>query len=178
MAAARKRRRPPSLPQFAVSPHSDRGAVGLAMLTRPCVVEKAATGSVAIGREQADRLKYQDAHLVDRLYRAAQISDRQYEAATKFLEMWTAASLAPAMVAAYGERTGIHEAPSECDGNPSAADVYRRFVRPFRGKAPLSPHKLEIVEAVMLGRHPGVRWLGTAQSAFDDLANYWKLGPR
>jgi len=87
-------------------------------------------------------------------------------------------SIAPAMVAAHGARTGTHEAPSECGGNWSAADVYRRFVRPFRGKAPLSPHKPEIVQAGMFRRHPSVRWLRAAQSALDDLANHWKLGSR
>ena len=177
-AIRRKRRlKPPTMPQFAADPNSDRGATGLAMLARPCALEKAATGSTAIGREQTDRLKYHDAHLVDRMHRSAQLSDRQHEAATKLLEMWTEASIMPAMVASYGERTGIREAPTdEQTETPTAADVYRRLVRPFRGRAPLTPHKLEIVETVMMGKHPGVQWLATAQAAFDDLADYWKMG--
>jgi hypothetical protein len=175
MTKASRRRCAPVLPQF-VADDSDRGATGLAMLARPCRVETSATGSTAIGREQAARIRYGDAHLVDRLHYAAQISDRQHEAATKLLEMWTAAGVQPATVASYGERSGLREAPSECDGEPTAADVYRRFVRPFRSKPPLTAHKLEIVETILLGRHPGIAWLATAQEAFSDLADLWKMG--
>ena len=176
VARRRKRIRPQTLPQFVTDPDSDRGATGLAMLVRPCALEKAATGSTAIGREQTDRLRYSDCHLIDRMFRSAQLSDRQHEAATKLLEMWTDASITPAMVASYGERTGIREPPTdEQTETPTAADIYRRLVRPFKGRAPLTPHKLEIVETCMMGRHPGVRWLATAQSAFDDLADFWKI---
>jgi hypothetical protein len=76
---ARSRRA--SLPHFGSYPGSDRGSVGLAQFVGPYVMETAATGDVAIGREEVERLRYDDCHLVDRMHRACQISDRQYDSA-------------------------------------------------------------------------------------------------
>jgi hypothetical protein len=49
-------------------------------------------------------------------------------------------------------------------------DAYRRFVRPFAGP------RLSIVEAMLLGQHPGVRWLETAQVALSEIADYLRIG--
>jgi len=178
MTRFQKRRRAPSHPQFAGNADSDRGATGVAMLARPCSVEQIATGSIAIGRERSEALRYKDAHLVDRLHRAAQISDRQHEAAVNLLEMWTAAGVEPAMVASYGEKCSASQDNDDAVNEPTAADHYRRLMRPFRGAGPVNVAQICILESVLMGRHPGVRFLAPLQAALDDLADFWRMGVR
>lgn len=148
----------------AKPPQHDRGADGPAMLARACrPVETAVAGVLAT--------QTLDGHLLDRMHQRAQLSDRQYEAAMRLLEMCDAAGLSIAGAAQYGRITFDRGPPSEMpDEMAEARGAWNRLMRGVGG------HKADLLFSLCHERHPGVAWLATAQSALCQLANQWKLG--
>lgn len=149
-------------------PGFDNGARGMAMQARDVKIEPIATGSVSIGRERGERLRYTDEHLIDRMHAAAQLSNRQHESAHKLLEMFVAAGHAASRTCRYGAIPEWHNGGGDID-RPTARDVYRKFAKHYHG------HQFSILEGMMQERHPGVRWLATAQEALERLADDWRI---
>lgn len=134
----------------------------------------AARGSVATDRIVVTR--FGDTALYDRMHDRAQISDRQHAAAERLAHMWTAAGLNPRVCASI-EHIDHDEKPLEepqeraaADPEaPTARDIYRRLMRS------MAPAHAVRLDALLLGEHPGVRWLATLQAALGDLADRWRI---
>lgn len=143
----------------AKAPTHDRGATGPAMLCRPSrPVETAVAGILAT--------QTLDGHLMDRMYQRAQLSERQYEAAMRLLEMCDAAGLAIAGAAQYGRIGHGGEMP---DAMAEARGAWNRLMRGLGG------HKADLLFSLCHERHPGVQWLATVHAALDDLAGKWGI---
>jgi hypothetical protein len=101
------------------------------------------------------------------MWGAGQLSDRQHRAAKCLLAMWTDAGLNPRVVAPclYVQDVVFEvEEASEFHGagpDPLAEDETWRDR--FRA----------LMEGLLLGQHPGCRWLCTVQVALDELADGW-----
>lgn len=144
----------------AKAPTTDRGASGPAMLCRPSrPVETAVAGIVAT--------QTLDSHLIDRLARYAQITDRQYEAAQRLLEMCGAAGLLLGGGTPYGRIGHGGEMPDEM---AEARASWNRLM------SALGSQRADLLTSVCHEQHPGVRWLGTVQSGLDWLGDRWGIG--
>lgn len=139
------------------APALDRGATGLAMQVRPSrLVETAVAGITAT--------QTLDSHLIDRLARYAQITDRQYEAGQRLLEMCGAAGLLEAGARQYG-RIG--------HGGELTDEMAEARARWNRLMVALGSQRADLLTSVCHERHPGVRFLATVQAALDWLGDRW-----
>lgn len=151
----------------------DVGAEGVAHRQRPYELASVATGDVRLGREKAEVAVYMDTVLVDRLKLAAQITDRQHEAGVKLLtEYAEPAGIVPPVEPAWeprdrSSRPECQDATDETE--PGARDHWNRLMRSLpQGHA-------DVLTDMILGRHPGVKWLATLQAALDNLAGKWRI---
>lgn len=129
-----------------------------AMTDRPMrVIETAAAGVTAI--------QTLDSHMIDKIWRAAQITDRQHEAAQRLLEMCTAAGLMLGRSGGYsgGGRQEITDEMAE------ARASWNRLMMA------LGSQRADLLTSVCHERHPGVPWLATVQSALDWLGDRWGM---
>lgn len=155
-SALRRARRRQGL---AKAPQHDRGADGPAMLSRASrPVETAVAGVLAT--------QTLDSHMLDRMYQRAQLSERQYEAAMRLLEMCDAAGLSIVGAAQYGR---IGHGGEMSDAMADARGAWNRLMRGMGG------HKADLLFSLCHERHPGVAWLATVQVALDDLAGKWGM---
>jgi hypothetical protein len=149
--------------------NSDFGAVGKANLSRRATVEQIASGERGIGRETATRVRYDDCHLIDRLYAAQQLTTLQRDAAVQALEMFTDAGLARSRVARIGEaRVGRETTDDDDISTPRPADHYRWLARNFG-------YRFALVEQLLIGEYCGPCLMGSLRKVLDDLADYWGL---
>jgi hypothetical protein len=150
--------------------HSDYGSRAPAMLARPQKLEPIATGQLSTGREtKAERLKFTDDHLCDRLYAANQIDAIQLDIAHKALEMFVLAGINPRLVANYGQRAGGRECTDPTDINePTATDKYRRLARSFG-------HRWALIEDMLMGHYCGPGKLASLRAVLDDLGDYFGI---
>lgn len=152
---------------------ADLGTDGPAMASRPRIRVQVATGERGIGRERAEAVRYLDAHLIDRMHRAAQITDRQYAAALALLRLYVAAGVQPSMSPPYADGPGRQLPPPASQAadadRPTAWDRWHRALRR------LSAAHQAVLIALMGGVHPGVRYLATAQAALDALADAMRI---
>src|SRR6185437_14405194 len=124
-------------------------------------------GSAA--REAAIEVRaYSDATMFDLMHDRGQLSDAQHRAATKLYRLWTNAGRNPRMSGVYGERVGAQGTVTLPDDTFSPLDLYRAAIRPYAGRM------ADLLEGVMLGRHPGWQ-LADYQYALDDLVREWGL---
>jgi hypothetical protein len=110
--------------------------------------------------------RYIDATTFDVMHSQGEISDAQCRAASRLYRMWTQAGLNPKESAGYGRVGG-----EACiaDDEETSLDIYRDVIRPFRGP------RADLMEGVMLGRHPGTQRLPTYHAALDVLVDEWGL---
>lgn len=157
----------------AQAPAPDLGADGDAMQARPRETRRiegvrvSSTRSVAI-----DVTAYTDAHLIDRMHHAGQLSDRQHAAALRLYGLFLAAGLEPRTSARQETlREPVETMEAEADGEPveDARVAYRRILRG------VGPHFAWTLDGMCHGQHPGVRWLATLQSALGVLADDWEM---
>lgn len=159
----------------------DQGPCGLAFLARPSQMRQIAAisrGTIAPA-QVVEVLRMQDTTLIDRMWGAAQLSDRQHRAASLLFTIFTLAGLNPKVTACMrtvaDEREG--EIPESAPGLRAKAitledgETYRdRYRRLMRG---LVSKRAALLDGLMLDQHPGVAWLGTVQATLDGLADEW-----
>ena len=154
--------RAPTRPRDA----ADRGSTGRAQQARPRgMVTVALPVEVTAGTtrlQRADVLRYDDAHLVERMHARAQLSDRQHENACAFLALWTASHVTPRVTARFSDAPPGRELGSDPDA-ATPADLMRHTLRR------LGQHRAALLVGLCVGDHPGVQWLATLQSALDML---------
>lgn len=109
-----------------------------------------------------------DNHMIDRLHRAAQITDDQYEAAQRLLEMAGAAGI---LLGSSGGWSGGGRA----EMSDEMAEAHKRWWNLMRDVGAL---RAELLTGLMHERHPGVARLATVQSALEWLFQRWGMGPR
>ena len=152
-------------------PH-DVGSDGLAQSARSkrsYAVAGRSTGSASPGAAIVVT-RYTDTTLYDRMWKVAQLSDRQHRAATTAGSLWHLAGLDGSVTADYGavpdENDVLDDSMQDDMGHEgSAHDQYRALMRQLsRGHA-------DAVEALLGGTHPGMMRLATCQSALDALAD-------
>lgn len=149
----------------------DRGADGLANLSRMSHIRRIAgewRGSASRGKAIEVRV-YSDATMFDLMHERGQLSDAQHRAAAKLYRLWTNAGRNPRMSGLYGERVGALGTQTGVDDVLSPLDLYRAAIRPYSGRW------ADLLESVMLGRHPGAYLLADYQYVLDDLAREWGL---
>lgn len=149
----------------------DRGADGFANLARSSRIRRIAgewRGSASRGKA-IEVQAYSDATMFDLMHDRGQLSDAQHRAATKLYRLWTNAGRNPRMSGVYGERVGALGTQAGGDDALSPLDLYRAAIRPFAGPW------ADLLESVMLGRHPGWAGLPDYQYALDELVREWGL---
>lgn len=149
----------------------DQGADGFANLSRMSHIRRIAgewRGSAAKGKAIEVRV-YSDATMFDLMHERGQLSDAQHRAATRLYRLWTNAGRNPRMSGLYGERVGASGAVNAPEDALSPLDLYRAAIRPYVGRW------ADLLESVMLGRHPGAYLLPDYQYALDDLVRCWGL---
>jgi hypothetical protein len=145
---------------------ADRGSTGRAQQVRPrgmvtvALPVEVTTGTTRLQR--ADVLRYDDAHLIDRMHALAQLTDRQHENACAFLAMWEAAHVMPRVTARFVAAPPGRETGRDPDA-ATPADMMRYTLRQ------LGQHRAALLVGLCMGDHPGVQWLATAQAALDML---------
>ena len=154
------------------APH-DAGADGMAQSVRSkraYAVAGRSTGSASPGAAVIVT-RYTDTTLYDRMWKMAQLSDRQHQAAFRAGTLWHLAGLDGDVTADLGVvpddvamvEHPEHEAPLADD--ETAHDRYRAMMRQLsRGHA-------DAIEALLGGARPGMSKLATCQSALDALAD-------
>lgn len=149
----------------------DRGADGFANLARSSRIRRIAgewRGSAAKGKA-IEVQAYSDATVFDLMHDRGQLSDAQHRAATKLYRLWTNAGLNPRLSGVYGERVGALGTKGGPDDALSPLDLYRAAIRPYAGRW------ADLLESVMLGRHPGWNGVLDYQYVLDDLVREWGL---
>lgn len=154
-ASAKRARRRLATPK---PPQHDRGADGPAALCRPSsALETAAAGVVVT--------QLLDAHLIDRMHRGSQLTDRLYEAALKVLEMSDAAGLRLRSTAGYG-RQGDGFMTETMSGARKRWEALMDL---------LDPRAEALLISLCHEKHPGMARLTETQDALRVLANHWKI---
>lgn len=112
--------------------------------------------------QRATVMRYDDAHLVDRMWSRAQLNDRRHSNAAALLALWRAAGLEPKTTAdlSAGPRGPI---PIPEADEAEAEDYFHREMKRFNGQ-PAS-----LLMGMLRGQHPGTAWLATLQAALDRL---------
>jgi hypothetical protein len=142
-------------------PAIDHGTRGPAMLPRPFKINETIRAGVTV-RE------YLDAHLVDRMYHAAQLSDDQYEVAKRVVELHEAAGFEPSVTPGYAP-PGWHRGHDDDEPEAKAITKFRELL------GSCSVAAAWVLHDMCLGRHPGVRFLEVLQTTLDDLAKGWGI---
>ena len=111
---------------------------------------------------------YDDATLVDIMHRAKQLSDRQYDAAYRMLELHDKARMHPRQCGSYSPR-GWHR--SSTNDLPEASPVTR--FRQALGECSIAGAWL--MHGLAMNQHPGARCLPILCRTLDELADYLGL---
>jgi hypothetical protein len=104
--------------------------------------------------------------LHDRMHACGQLSDDQHGAAVWLHALWTCAGLNPrvcARIDVLRDPVDDEDAPQFQAEEGDRIDQWRALMRSIGG------HRAAIVEGMMLGRHPGLRWLCTLQTTLEML---------
>ncbi len=142
---------------------ADRGSTGRAQQARPRgMVTVAIPVDDATRLQRAAVLRYDDAHLIDRMHQRAQLTDRQHENACAFLALWTASHVTPRVTARFSDAPPGRELGSDPDA-ATPADLMRHTLRR------LGQHRAALLVGLCVGEHPGVQWLATLHAALDML---------
>lgn len=138
--------------------------------TRTVVYEQ----RISVTRTQrVERTVFTDALLIDSLHDRSQLSDRQYDAACRLAHMRRTAGMDRGITARLDTlRDDVEdETDADSDGTPpeEIEAAYHRLMRLVGD--PAAGH----IGAMLLGQHPGVRWLATVQDGLTRLADYWGM---
>lgn len=151
-------------PAFASRPHSIVAISGR-------MASSAAPGVVTHVR------RMHDDHLIDRMWRAAQLTDRQHRGCMIMYGLFVRAGLSPDVARWPGYTRDAQEdniiwapsasrSPVHLSEGETWLDCYRRIMRDnFKGRA------ADMVEGMMRGQYPGVKWLAMAQAQAETLAD-------
>ncbi len=142
-------------------PVIDYGSRGAAYRSRPSSIRETIQAGVTYRA-------YSDAHLIDRMHQRAQLSDLQYEAAQRVIELHNAAGFEPNTTSGYvppGWNKGHDD-----DEQEAAAITRFRFLLGSRSAAAAG-----ILHGMCLEQHPGTGRLATLRASLDDLVKQWGL---
>ena len=151
----------------------DHGATGPAMEARPSRLVETIQAGVT-------RKEMQGAHLVDRMHAASQLSDRQYAAALRVLDMHSDAGFEPKLCGSYAPR-GWAAGHDDDDAERAGITRFRQLLagkdqdgkpRPWFGE-----QSAWLLHSMCLEQHPGVRFLPLMQKLLSALASEWGIEP-
>jgi hypothetical protein len=128
---------------------------------------------------RVERLAYADVILIDRMHTIGQLSDRQHSAAARLYRLHVAAGLTPritprvdAMRVDDDLDDWSGEVPDAADGETPAEAARRAYRAALRD---LGDYLGCLLDALMLGQHPGTWRLAAAQDGLDRLAQVWGI---
>ena len=124
-------------------------------------------GSIADGHTVARR--YQDSHLIDRLWRAGQIYDRHYEAALRVLQMHDESCFEPRTVGSYAPHGWLRGHDDDSEENAAIT----RFPQLLGNKA--LGDRAWLLHSLCLGDFPSGKKLQATRAVLGELADEWKM---
>ncbi|WP_424138653.1 hypothetical protein [Roseomonas chloroacetimidivorans] len=149
----------------AAMPAGDRGTEG------PAMVDRGAPERLPSDMPGYAAMAYRDVHLIDRMWDRGQMTDDQHQQALRVYGLFRRAGLEPRTCSPPGER---RDPTVEAD---DATDEARASWTRFLKRREIAGQKAELLIAMCLQQHPGVRWLATLHSALAEVSKLKRLDP-